>query len=120
MCPGYKSNYGKAVTQAWGLLTSSSAEEETVHQMVSVTGRKSVVLTSASPFCSRPVPCGGVLNFRRGTILSPGYPEPYDNNQNCVWKVSVPEGAGIQVTPVTRDFLYDLCVIGLKAERAGR
>ncbi|MEQ2158682.1 CUB and sushi domain-containing protein 3, partial [Goodea atripinnis] len=42
------------------------------------------------------VPCGGVLTSRRGTILSPGYPEPYDNNQNCVWKVSVPEGAGIQ------------------------
>lgn len=34
---------------------------------------------------------------RKGTILSPGYPEPYDNNLNCVWKVSVPEGAGIQV-----------------------
>ncbi|TNN72286.1 CUB and sushi domain-containing protein 3 [Liparis tanakae] len=47
------------------------------------------------------VPCGGVLNFRRGTILSPGYPEPYDNNQNCVWKVSVPEGAGIQIQIVS-------------------
>uniref|UniRef100_A0A8C2WGD8 CUB and Sushi multiple domains 3 n=1 Tax=Cyclopterus lumpus TaxID=8103 RepID=A0A8C2WGD8_CYCLU len=47
------------------------------------------------------VPCGGVLNFRRGTILSPGYPEPYDNNQNCVWKVSVPEGAGIQIQVVS-------------------
>lgn len=43
------------------------------------------------------VPCGGVLMARKGTILSPGYPEPYDNNLNCVWKVSVPEGAGIQV-----------------------
>ncbi|TKS88293.1 CUB and sushi domain-containing protein 3 [Collichthys lucidus] len=47
------------------------------------------------------VPCGGVLTFRRGTILSPGYPEPYDNNQNCVWKVSVPEGAGIQIQVVS-------------------
>uniref|UniRef100_A0A671WNK8 CUB and Sushi multiple domains 3 n=1 Tax=Sparus aurata TaxID=8175 RepID=A0A671WNK8_SPAAU len=46
------------------------------------------------------VPCGGALTSRRGTILSPGYPEPYDNNQNCVWKVSVPEGAGIQVIQV--------------------
>ncbi len=36
--------------------------------------------------------------MRKGTILSPGYPEPYDNNLNCVWKVSVPEGAGIQVS----------------------
>ncbi|XP_061670636.1 CUB and sushi domain-containing protein 3 isoform X2 [Syngnathoides biaculeatus] len=47
------------------------------------------------------VPCGGVLSSRHGTILSPGYPEPYDNNQNCVWKVSVPEGAGIQVQVVS-------------------
>uniref|UniRef100_A0A674EVE2 CUB and Sushi multiple domains 3 n=1 Tax=Salmo trutta TaxID=8032 RepID=A0A674EVE2_SALTR len=47
------------------------------------------------------VPCGGTLTARRGTILSPGYPEPYDNNQNCVWKVSVPEGAGIQIQVVS-------------------
>ncbi|CAF99391.1 unnamed protein product, partial [Tetraodon nigroviridis] len=47
------------------------------------------------------VPCGGVLTSRRGTILSPGYPEPYNNNQNCVWKVSVPEGAGIQIQVVS-------------------
>lgn len=44
------------------------------------------------------VPCGGVLTKRKGTILSPGYPEPYDNNLNCVWKITVPEGAGIQVS----------------------
>ncbi|MBN3314648.1 CSMD3 protein, partial [Atractosteus spatula] len=47
------------------------------------------------------VPCGGVLTKRRGTILSPGYPEPYDNNLNCVWKISVPEGAGIQIQVVS-------------------
>uniref|UniRef100_A0A8C1SG25 CUB and Sushi multiple domains 3 n=1 Tax=Cyprinus carpio TaxID=7962 RepID=A0A8C1SG25_CYPCA len=47
------------------------------------------------------VPCGGILTMRKGTILSPGYPEPYDNNLNCVWKVSVPEGAGIQIQVVS-------------------
>ncbi|GAA6075742.1 CUB and sushi domain-containing protein 3, partial [Tachysurus ichikawai] len=51
------------------------------------------------PLCT--VPCGGVLTARRGTILSPGYPEPYNNHLNCVWKVFVPEGAGIQITVVT-------------------
>ncbi|XP_035382269.1 CUB and sushi domain-containing protein 3 [Electrophorus electricus] len=51
------------------------------------------------PTCT--VPCGGILTARRGTILSPGYPEPYDNHLNCVWKVFVPEGAGIQITVVT-------------------
>lgn len=48
------------------------------------------------------MPCGGILTKRKGTILSPGYPEPYDNNLNCVWKITVPEGAGIQV----RIFIY--------------
>uniref|UniRef100_A0A8C6QR27 CUB and Sushi multiple domains 3 n=1 Tax=Nannospalax galili TaxID=1026970 RepID=A0A8C6QR27_NANGA len=47
------------------------------------------------------VPCGGILTKRKGTILSPGYPEPYDNNLNCIWKITVPEGAGIQVQVVS-------------------
>ncbi|KAM4028719.1 CUB and sushi domain-containing protein 3 isoform 7-T7 [Anomaloglossus baeobatrachus] len=47
------------------------------------------------------VPCGGILTKRKGTILSSGYPEPYDNNLNCIWKISVPEGAGIQVQVVS-------------------
>lgn len=51
-------------------------------------------LTRAASF---PVPCGGNLTERRGTILSPGFPEPYLNSLNCVWKIMVPEGAGIQV-----------------------
>lgn len=48
------------------------------------------------------VPCSGNLTQRRGTILSPGYPEPYGNNLNCVWRISVTEGAGIQVSPGPR------------------
>ncbi|XP_051920530.1 CUB and sushi domain-containing protein 3-like isoform X1 [Hippocampus zosterae] len=47
------------------------------------------------------VPCGGVLTGRRGTILSPGYPDPYANYLNCAWKITVPEGAGIQIQVVT-------------------
>ncbi|XP_060679965.1 CUB and sushi domain-containing protein 3 [Hemiscyllium ocellatum] len=47
------------------------------------------------------VPCGGILTKRRGSILSPSYPEPYDNNLNCIWKIMVPEGAGIQVQVIS-------------------
>uniref|UniRef100_A0A8B9JH09 CUB and Sushi multiple domains 1 n=1 Tax=Astyanax mexicanus TaxID=7994 RepID=A0A8B9JH09_ASTMX len=43
------------------------------------------------------VPCSGNLTERRGTILSPGFPEPYGNSLNCVWRISVTEGAGIQI-----------------------
>jgi len=39
--------------------------------------------------------------------LSPGYPEPYDNNLNCVWKITVPEGAGIQVS------MLAICLLSL-------
>ncbi|CAB1338540.1 unnamed protein product [Coregonus sp. 'balchen'] len=46
------------------------------------------------PACA--VPCSGNLTERRGTILSPGFPEPYGNSLNCVWKIIVTEGAGIQ------------------------
>lgn len=55
------------------------------------------------------VPCGGILTKRKGTILSPGYPEPYDNNLNCVWKITVPEGAGIQVS-LLAIFLLPSCL----------
>ncbi|KAF7710922.1 hypothetical protein HF521_009794 [Silurus meridionalis] len=43
------------------------------------------------------VPCSGNMTERRGTILSPGFPEPYGNSLNCVWRISVTEGAGIQI-----------------------
>ncbi|KAJ8250433.1 hypothetical protein COCON_G00223550 [Conger conger] len=46
------------------------------------------------PICT--VPCSGNLTERRGTILSPGFPEPYGNSLNCVWRITVTEGAGIQ------------------------
>lgn len=117
----------------WSLFLQCARLAQLTFSSVPVICPQSVVLTSGffvssllSPLLcsvysllSLPVPCGGILTSRRGTILSPGYPEPYDNNQNCVWKVSVPEGAGIQVVTVTCCLLADLCIIGLKAEQAG-
>uniref|UniRef100_A0A803VYI3 CUB and Sushi multiple domains 2 n=1 Tax=Ficedula albicollis TaxID=59894 RepID=A0A803VYI3_FICAL len=47
------------------------------------------------------VPCGGNLTERKGTILSPGFPEPYLNSLNCVWRITVPEGAGIQIQVIS-------------------
>ncbi|XP_048355110.1 CUB and sushi domain-containing protein 1-like isoform X3 [Sphaerodactylus townsendi] len=54
---------------------------------------------SSVPTCV--VPCGGNLTERKGTILSPGFPEPYLNSLNCVWKITVPEGAGIQIQVIS-------------------
>ncbi|MBZ3869507.1 CUB and sushi domain-containing protein 3 [Sciurus carolinensis] len=60
-----------------------------------------VVIMKGGIMLSDHLPCGGILTKRKGTILSPGYPEPYDNNLNCVWKITVPEGAGIQVQVIS-------------------
>uniref|UniRef100_A0A8C5D222 CUB and Sushi multiple domains 1 n=1 Tax=Gouania willdenowi TaxID=441366 RepID=A0A8C5D222_GOUWI len=54
---------------------------------------------SSAPTCT--VPCSGNLTERRGTILSPGYPEPYPNSLNCLWRIHVSEGAGIQIQVMT-------------------
>uniref|UniRef100_A0A8C6KSQ2 CUB and Sushi multiple domains 1 n=1 Tax=Nothobranchius furzeri TaxID=105023 RepID=A0A8C6KSQ2_NOTFU len=54
---------------------------------------------STTPNCI--VPCSGNLTERRGTILSPGYPEPYPNGLNCLWRIHVSEGAGIQIQVIT-------------------
>ncbi|XP_042194838.1 CUB and sushi domain-containing protein 1 [Callorhinchus milii] len=53
----------------------------------------------SAPTCL--VPCGGNLTERKGTILSPGFPEPYQNSLNCLWKITVPEGAGIQIQVIS-------------------
>lgn len=65
----------------------------------SVMGQWSDMATSLRCFA---VPCGGNLTHRIGTILSPGFPEPYLNSLNCVWKITVPEGSGIQVCTSAR------------------
>uniref|UniRef100_A0A3P9C1B3 CUB and Sushi multiple domains 1 n=1 Tax=Maylandia zebra TaxID=106582 RepID=A0A3P9C1B3_9CICH len=54
---------------------------------------------TTTPTCI--VPCSGNLTERRGTILSPGYPEPYPNSLNCLWRIHVSEGAGIQIQVMT-------------------
>uniref|UniRef100_A0A8C4Q5G3 Uncharacterized protein n=1 Tax=Eptatretus burgeri TaxID=7764 RepID=A0A8C4Q5G3_EPTBU len=47
------------------------------------------------PSCS--VPCGGNLTDMSGTILSPGFPGSYANNLSCVWRITLPEGDGVQL-----------------------
>uniref|UniRef100_A0A8C4R6D0 CUB and sushi domain-containing protein 1 n=1 Tax=Eptatretus burgeri TaxID=7764 RepID=A0A8C4R6D0_EPTBU len=43
------------------------------------------------------IPCGGNLTELQGTILSPGYPDPYDNNLSCSWLIELEQGNGIQL-----------------------
>ncbi|XP_014254813.1 cubilin-like [Cimex lectularius] len=47
--------------------------------------------------------CGGKMNSSSGSIISPNYPSPYDNNLNCFWKITVPIGNQIQLTIIDLD-----------------
>ena len=36
--------------------------------------------------------CGGELDMESGQLESPNYPEDYQPNKECIWRVSVPVG----------------------------
>jgi hypothetical protein len=44
------------------------------------------------------VECGGALSGLEGTFTSPGYPNPYLDDVECVWYLSVPPGFRIILT----------------------
>lgn len=41
--------------------------------------------------------CGGTLISPKGSIISPFYPEPYSQNSECYWRISVSAGSVIQL-----------------------
>ncbi|KAF4798122.1 hypothetical protein TURU_067376 [Turdus rufiventris] len=101
-------NYPKNYSVGHNCIYSITVPKEFGESLPLSSGNQITVrFTSVGPITAKgfhfvyQVPCGGILTKRKGTILSPGYPEPYDNNLNCVWKITVPEGAGIQVQVVS-------------------
>ncbi|XP_072174323.1 cubilin-like [Diadema setosum] len=42
--------------------------------------------------------CGGVVTGTNGVITSPNYPQPYDHNDHCVWRIEAPAGETITYT----------------------
>ena len=41
--------------------------------------------------------CGGELTSSTGAFTSPGYPQPYHHNAECIWTISVSQGSRIQL-----------------------
>ena len=78
------------------------------NQTVSSTGNHLVVrfysdssVTSkgfAATFKTKPSGCGGLLTTPRGTIVSPNYPNMYDNHDDCEWLVRVEENHVVELT----------------------
>ena len=43
-------------------------------------------------FFKSPAVCGGELMMESGQLESPNYPEDYQPNKECIWKITVPVG----------------------------
>ncbi|KAL8607578.1 hypothetical protein ACOMHN_003497 [Nucella lapillus] len=44
-----------------------------------------------------PTTCGGILDSPQGVLTSPNYPNNYDHDDFCVWKIVAPEGQRIRL-----------------------
>ncbi|XP_050561143.1 cubilin-like [Spodoptera frugiperda] len=55
--------------------------------------------------------CGGIINAKSGNIVSKNYPKNYDNNLDCLWYITVPDGHRIEFNIVDLD-LYSLREFG--------
>ena len=51
--------------------------------------------------------CGGYFNSPNGIITSPSYPKKYPYNENCVYKISQPEGTFVSITVMVLDLFDD-------------
>ena len=47
--------------------------------------------------------CGGNFTTHRGLFTSPSYPDWYDMNEDCIYKISEPNGTYISLTNMTLD-----------------
>ena len=45
------------------------------------------------PISTTREPCGGILTSQNGTIVSPNYPNHYDDYSNCNWVINVTQPA---------------------------
>ena len=41
--------------------------------------------------------CGSTMQARQGQINTPNFPQPYDDNLDCTWKVQVTNGYTVQL-----------------------
>ncbi|XP_077976759.1 cubilin-like [Styela clava] len=68
------------------------------------------------PIPPTPMPCGSVLlsSEDSGFVLSPNYPEPYDDGMNCTWEIQTSNTTRVEITvdnfntnDYDRLFIYD-------------
>nr|XP_014341913.1 PREDICTED: CUB and sushi domain-containing protein 1-like [Latimeria chalumnae] len=110
LSPNYPHNYTAGQTCLYSIIVPKefvvfgqfSYFQTTLNDLVELfdgASQQSRLLSSLSG--SHTVPCSGNFTERRGTILSPGYPEPYGNSLSCEWRILVSEGSGIQIQVIS-------------------
>ena len=52
--------------------------------------------------------CGATFTDSDGTFTSPGYPNPYAHNSDCVWIITVATGNTVRLTFMVFDLQSDL------------
>ncbi|KAK4871991.1 hypothetical protein RN001_016115 [Aquatica leii] len=56
--------------------------------------------------------CGGTLTSPKGSIMSPYYPEPYNEDTDCYWKITVGAGSVVQIVFVDLELEnHDECLM---------
>lgn len=54
--------------------------------------------------------CGGLITSPEGSIMSPNYPEPYEELTECTWIISTSQGSSVQVFIIDLDLeVHFLC-----------
>ncbi|XP_054002675.1 cubilin [Hylaeus anthracinus] len=59
---------------------------------------------------STTVGCGGIMTAAKGDIISPNYPQPYNEQADCTWRITVAAGSLVQLIIVDLDLEHtQLC-----------
>ncbi|XP_076437271.1 cubilin-like isoform X2 [Babylonia areolata] len=81
-----------------GMNNTISAPILTPSEQVFVRFRTDLSIVSTGFHVSfAPTRCGGILDTPQGVITSPNFPNNYDHNDRCVWKIVAPEGLRIRL-----------------------
>ena len=71
-----------------------------------------------------PESCGGDLTDNSGTIMSPGFPNGYDHNMECLWKIMVKENENIiwrfeEISIEVSTHCFDYIAVGYGLDNSG-
>ena len=71
-----------------------------------------------------PESCGGDLTDNSGTIMSPGFPNGYDHNMECLWKIMVKQDENIiwrfeEISIEVSSHCFDYIAVGYGLDNSG-